>query len=269
VLLAASVCVAADSVQSLQNQNGASEHTDAHDRAAMQQLVIANKNYSSWSLRPWLLLKVKNIPFAETKLRLDVASPASTFRSAMKAQAPKASGKVPLLIEPDGLQVHDSLAICERLAELHPKLGLWPASPSERALARAVVCEMHSGFTDMRQNLVVNLEAHLPVQGRAAMQKPGVAKDVARVFDIWQDLLSKHQGPFLFGEEFTIADAFFAPVVTRFVTYEIAAPSKAVAAYMHCVMTLPAMLEWIHAAKQEHDFIPEQEPHRESPAAKL
>jgi glutathione S-transferase len=204
------------------------------------ELVIANRNYSSWSLRPWLALKQTDLPFSVSVIPLRQEN----TRAEILARSP--SGKVPALIDGD-LTVWDSLAICEYIAELAPQAGLWPADPATRAVARSVASEMHSGFMALRSNMPMNLRAELPGWGRT----PDVIADIARIEKIWTGLREKYaaSGPFLFGG-FTIADAMYAPVVTRFKTYGVAL-NDAAQAYADAVLETPAMQEWRKAALKE------------------
>lgn len=204
------------------------------------ELVIANQNYSSWSLRPWLALKQTGLPFSLTVIPLKQ----DDTKAQILARSP--SGKVPALIH-DGLTVWDSLAICEYLAELAPDAGLWPADRAARATARSVSAEMHSSFTALRSNMPMNIRGDLPGWGRA----PGVADDIARIEAIWTDLRQRFgsHGPYLFGG-FTIADAMYAPVVTRFKTYGVEINPTA-QAYADAVQAHPFMREWTAAALAE------------------
>jgi len=204
------------------------------------ELVIANQNYSSWSLRPWLALKQTGLPFSLTVIPLKQES----TRAQILARSP--SGKVPALIH-DGLTVWDSLAICEYLAELAPDAGLWPVDRAARATARSVSAEMHSSFTALRANMPMNISGALPGWGRA----PGVADDIARIEAIWTDLRQRYgaEGAYLFGG-FTIADAMYAPVVTRFKTYGVQINPTA-QAYADAVLAHPFMQEWTSAALAE------------------
>jgi glutathione S-transferase len=217
----------------------------------MYTLLIGNKNYSSWSLRPWLALSVTGIPFKEEKLTL--FSP--EFAARLGPITP--AGTVPVLLD-GNFAVWDSLAICEYAAEQHPQARLWPADPQARARARSLAAQMHSGFGHLRNALPMNIEAHLP-----GIEIPQAAKqDISRMQAIWQDTRAEYgrSGPFLFGG-FTIADAFFAPVVSRFVTYGVTAAGAA-RDYMNAVLALPAMQAWIRDARAEGIFIAEDEPYR-------
>lgn len=228
----------------------------------MPTLYIGNKNYSSWSMRPWVLMTQAGIPFEEVLLRFDSFDPDSQFKQAATALSPSAS--VPVLVE-DGLTVWDTLAIAEYLAERHPALQLWPADPAQRALARSVTAMMHSGFGALREHFPMNIEASLPdIGARVLREQPAVADDVQRVQALWQDLLARHDGELLFGH-FTIADAFFAPVVMRLTTYAVPV-SPRVAHYMQAVQALPGVQQWVAGALAEHDFRPFEEPYRQAPA---
>ena len=198
-------------------------------------LVIGNKNYSSWSLRPWIALKVLGIPFDE--VRIPLYRPGSKGRILDYSPA----GKVPILRDGDTV-VWDSLAILEYLAEKYP---LWPADRAERAKARAVAAEMHAGFAALREHMSMNTRQRYPGKGRT----PESMADVARIDEIW----SQAKGPFLFGA-FGAADAMYAPVVLRFCTYGVEVRKKS---YMDAMLALPAMREWIEAAEREPESIPE------------
>jgi len=221
------------------------------------QLYIGNKNYSSWSMRPWLLMTHAGIAFEEMQLRLswDDSSP---FKKTLHALAP--TGWVPLLVD-DGFAVWDSLAIAEYLAEKFPAKRLWPADRLQRARARSLCAEMHSGFGELRNVFGMNIEADLTdVGARLLAEKPAAADDVKRIDAMWQDALAASGGPFLFGD-FSIADAFFAPVCSRVATYGLPLGPVA-AAYAKRVRALSAFVEWADAGRAEHDFLPEDEPYR-------
>ncbi len=221
------------------------------------QLYIGNKNYSSWSLRPWLLMTQAGIAFEEVPLRMNF-EPGSPFKTALAAVSPTA--KVPLLVD-DGFAVWDTLAIAEYLADKFPDKRLWPADAKARARARSLCAEMHSGFQALRKGCPMNIEAELPEVGaRLLRDEPSLAQDLARINSMWQQQLDQSGGPFLFGA-FGIADAYFAPVVTRLRTYALPVPA-AVAAYMARIEATPAMRQWVAAALDEHDFLPFDEPYR-------
>lgn len=208
----------------------------------MLQLVIGNKNFSSWSLRPWLLLKQAGLPFREIPVRLRQAD----TKAQILAHSP--SGKVPALIDGD-LTVWDSLAICEYLAEKASlnQVDLWPADPKARAEARSVSAEMHSGFAALRQQMSMEVAASRPGEG----QTPEVLADIARIADLWTSCRERFAaaGPFLFGD-FSVADAMYAPVAFRFHTYGVELPPLA-AAYRDTLLALPAMQEWAAGARAE------------------
>jgi glutathione S-transferase len=227
----------------------------------MLQLVIANKNYSSWSMRPWVLMRQAGIPFEEVMLPFDAVdsfSPTSPFKQGALALNP--AGKVPILRDGD-LVVWDSLAIAETLAERFPDKALWPADPAARARARSVCAEMHAGFTALRTHCPMNIEASLPDIGALVWRdKPALRADVARVQAMWEDLLTRHGGPMLFGP-FAIADAYFAPVCMRMRTYALPV-SPVVQAYVDRVTALPSVAAWIDGALAEKRFVVEDEPYR-------
>ncbi len=200
------------------------------------QLVIGNKNYSSWSLRPWLAMKVLGLTFDE--IRISLYGPGSKAR--ILAHSP--AGRVPILKDGETL-VWDSLAIIEYLAERYPQL--WPRDRAERARARSISAEMHSGFAALREHMSMNVRKRYPGKGRTSE----VDKDIARIGAIWAEA----KGPFLFGE-FTAADAMYAPVVLRFRTYDVEGPNRR---YLQAMLALPAMREWIEAAEREAETIPE------------
>ena len=221
------------------------------------QLYIGNKNYSSWSLRPWLLMRQAGIAFEEVKLRLsfDEGSP---FKHALEAVAP--TGKVPVLVD-DGFAVWDTLAIAEYLAEKFPDKGLWPAGQRDRARARSLCAEMHAGFAALRNHFPMNIEASLPEVGAAKLREvPEVGRDVARIAEQWTGQLAVSGGPFQFGD-FGIVDAYFAPVCSRVRTYGVPL-IEAAAAYAQQVLELPAMQQWDREARAEGDFLPFDEPYR-------
>ncbi|TAJ84281.1 glutathione S-transferase family protein [Reyranella sp.] len=207
-------------------------------------LVIGNKNYSSWSLRGWLMAKIAGIEFDEIVVPLDRPETLATIRK----HSP--SGRVPVLLH-RGLAVWESLAIAEYLNDLKPEVGLWPPSAAARAHARAISCEMHAGFMDLRNNMPMNIRASFPGKGMT----PGVRADIERITGLWRDCRKRFAGAFqkddgfLFGT-FGAADAMFAPVVTRFKTYSVTLDSDA-DAYCTAVLGHPAMKEWIDAAAHE------------------
>jgi glutathione S-transferase len=203
-------------------------------------LVIGNKNYSSWSLRPWIALKVLGLPFEERRIAL--YGPQS--QEAILRFSP--AGKVPVLID-DGTTVWDSAAILEYLAEKHGRL--WPADAAQRARARSICAEMHSGFPNLRNHMSMNVRRRYPGKGRT----PEVLREIQRIDEIW----SQATKPFLFGP-FSAADAMYAPVALRFRTYAVQLSGRA-QAYMDVLLGLPAMQEWIAAAAREPESIPQFE----------
>jgi glutathione S-transferase len=203
-------------------------------------LVIGNKNYSSWSFRPWLAMKVAGIAFDETVISLE----AKDFKARVIALS--GAGKVPVLIDGQ-IRVWESIAILEYVAEKFPAAALWPNDDSARAHARAVAAEMHAGFMPLRRLLPMNVWR--PVKPQAL--DDGSKTDVARIEAIWRDCRARYgaAGPFLFGA-FGAADAMYAPVVWRFHTYAVEV-SDAARAYMGAMMALPAWREWQDAARRE------------------
>ena len=208
-------------------------------------LIIGNKNLSSWSLRPWVLMKHFDIPFAEKMIRLDQPD----TRATIKDVSP--SGLVPCLVHGDN-HIWDSLAIAEYLAELYPDQHLWPRGQKARALARCLASEMHSGFSSLRGTWPMDFVK----EGKGLWGGPGVRKDITRIVTLWEDALERYGaslgGPFLFGR-FSIADAMYAPVVSRFRTYGPLRVSEPVAEYLETMWTLPAMQEWGEGARKEAD----------------
>jgi glutathione S-transferase len=199
-------------------------------------LVIGNKNYSSWSLRPWIAMKVFDFAFDEKRIPLDRAA----TKDEILGHSP--AGKVPVLVDGQ-TTVWDSLAILEYLAEKN--LRLWPSRPAERARARAISAEMHSGFPQLRNHMSMNVRKRYPGKGRTAE----VATEIQRILEIW----NAAQKPFLFGP-FSAADAMYAPVVLRFRTYDVELPGAS-RAYADEMLALPAMREWIEAAEREPESI--------------
>jgi glutathione S-transferase len=212
-------------------------------------LTIGNKNYSSWSMRPWIAMKVAGIAFAETVISLDAAE----FKPTLLRLSPV--GKVPVLSDGD-VHVWESLAILEYLAEKFPAAKLWPTDAKARAHARAIANEMHAGFVPLRRHCPMNFWR--PVKKRELA--PDVAANVSRIDEMWSHCRAAFGsgGSFLFGA-FTAADAMYAPVVSRFSTYavDVSAPSRA---YMDAVMGLPAWSEWRAAALKETWVLAEDEP---------
>jgi glutathione S-transferase len=224
----------------------------------MIKLYIGNKNYSSWSMRPWVLLKQAVIDFEEVMVRFDSFDSQSQFKTTLSKLSP--TGKVPLLVDGD-LAVWDTLAIAEYVAEAFPDKQLWPADKAARARARSVCAEMHAGFTGLRGNCPMNIEAQLPDIGALIWRdKPAVRADVARISAMWEELLAQYGGPMLFGQ-FSVADAYFAPVCARLKTYALPV-SPVVGAYVDRVQALPGVQAWIAGALAEKDFLDFEEPYR-------
>ncbi len=230
------------------------------------KLYIGNKNYSSWSMRPWVLLTQAGIAFDEVMLRFDSFAADSAFRQAIGKISPV--GKVPCLVDGDvagGLVVWDTLAIAEYLVEKYPDKKLWPQDAAQRARARSICAEMHSGFTALRGACPMNIEASLPDIGALVLRdKPGVQADVARIETIFTELLAQHGGPFLFGTQFTIADAYFAPVCMRFTTYALS-QNPVVNVYATRMHATQGVAQWTAQALAEHDFVDFDEPYRLKP----
>jgi glutathione S-transferase len=215
-------------------------------------LVIANKNYSSWSMRPWVLLRGRGIPFQERMLKF--GSP--QWRDHIAQLSP--SGLVPVLWEGEpgtGFATWDTLAIAERLYELFPDRGIWPTDPKARSRARSAAAEMHSGFRALRSAMPMNVRSRYPGKG----MNEGVAKDVARISTIW----AAARQPYLFGE-FCAADAFYAPVASRLVTYDVELIGAA-REYQLALLESPAVKTWSADAVKETEFVAEDEPYATAP----
>lgn len=215
-------------------------------------LVIANKNYSSWSMRPWVLLRGRGIPFQERMLKFE----SREWRDQIGKLSP--SGLVPVLWEGEpggGLATWDTLAIAERLHEICPERGIWPADSRLRARARSVAAEMHSGFRALRGAMPMNIRSRYPGKG----MNDGVANDVARISAIWEAA----KRPYLFGE-FCAADAFYAPVATRFVTYGVELKGAA-REYQQALLDSPGVKAWNADAVKEIEFVAEDEPYATPP----
>ena len=222
------------------------------------RLYIGNKNYSSWSLRPWLLLREAGIPFDEVKLRFDDPSRPAGFREAALRLSP--TGRVPVL-EDAGLYVWDSLAIAEYVAERFPEKQLWPVDPRDRAQARCFCAEMHAGFSALRSCFPMNMELEDPSIGqRVLAQQPAAASDLERIDRLFESALSRSGGPLLYGS-FTVADAYFAPVLSRARSYGLPL-SAGSARYAQVVWALPSLQAWHAEALAERDFITDDEPYR-------
>lgn len=201
-------------------------------------LFVGSKRYSSWSLRPYLALAHTGTPFQTTTILLDQDDTKASIAKVTPA------GRVPVLHH-DDLVVWDSLAVCEYVAELFPEAKLWPTDRATRAKARAISAEMHSGFAALRREMSMDVGANKPGQGHTA----DALVDIRRVHAIWHEALAASGGPFLFGS-FTIADAMYAPVATRFVTYGVDLDASC-RAYVDALYALPAMKQWIDDAAHE------------------
>ena len=224
----------------------------------MLTLVIGNKNYSSWSMRPWVLLRQAGIPFEERKIRFEAFEGDSAFKREVLKINP--AGRVPVLVD-DGFAVWDTLAIAEYLAEKFPERQLWPRDARARARARSICAEMHAGFSALRTHCPMNIEASLPQAGALIWRdKAAVRSDVERIVQMWTGLLAEHPGGMLFGD-FSIADAYFAPVCTRLRTYALPVPDV-VADYIERVYALPGVKAWVEEAVAERDFLDFEEPYR-------
>ena len=205
----------------------------------MLKIVVGNKKYSSWSLRPWLVLKHAGVPFEETVVALDMPDTDANIRK----YSP--SGRVPALIDGE-LTVWDSLSICEYLNEKFPEKRLWPQDRARRAIARSLCAEMHSGFANLRNDCSMKIVQQYPYKAL----RPETQAEVDRIAAIWEDCLKQSGGPFLFGKEPCIADAFYAPVVSRLRTYSIPV-SGAAKAYCDTVWAWPPLQAWVADAQRE------------------
>lgn len=210
------------------------------------KLLIGNRNYSTWSLRPWLVLRHFEIPFEDEVVQLS----GEGFREYLATRSP--TGKVPVLFDGD-LVIPETIAIIEYLADLHPDKPIWPADIRQRAVARAAAAEMHSAFQSLRSYAPMNLRASHP--GKVSMDS--VARDLHRLETLWGDLLASSGGPYLFGP-FTAADAMFAPVATRIRTYALPV-SDLLGAYVEAIYSLPAFQEWLGLALHEPWIVDEDE----------
>lgn len=236
----------------------------------MLELVIGNKNYSSWSMRPWVLLRHFDIPFEERKLRFDF-TPGSAFYAELAKWTPAA--KVPVLIDhgdardrdapPLPLAIWETLAITEYVAERFPQHAVWPRDARARARARSLAAEMHAGFVPLRSHCGMNIEARLPAVGqRIIAEQAGVRADLQRLAAMWTEALAASGGPFLFGA-FCAADAFYAPVAARIRSFALPLPAEP-AAYVERLLDAPGVADWIADALAEADFLDFEEPYRSS-----
>ena len=227
----------------------------------MLQLYIGNKNYSSWSMRPWIALRQFGIPFEEVMLRFDSFDADSQFKQSLARVSP--AGTVPVLID-EGFSIWDTLAIAEYLAEKFPQHALWPRDVRARARARSLCAEMHAGFRALRSACSMNIEASMPEIGqRVLAEQPGIRVDLERLADAWQDALATSGGPFLFGD-YSLADAYFAPVVARIRTYGLPLPSTAAAAWAERLWATEGVQAWVAEALAEKDFLAFEEPYRQA-----
>lgn len=221
-------------------------------------LVIANKNYSSWSARPWLVMAQLGIPFRERMVKFDSAD----WNDNIAALSP--SGLVPVLWEGQpgrGFATFDTIAIVERLHELFPDAGVWPANPQARSQARSLVADFHAGYRNLRDAMPMNIRSRHPGKG----DSPEVRAEVHALCANWREAKTRFggNGPFLFGE-FCAADAYFTPVVSRFVTYDVALPGHATR-YQATLLDTRAMHAWTEAALEETEFVPMDEPYASPP----
>jgi len=214
------------------------------------KLAIANKNYSSWSMRPWVLLTQAGIAFEEIQLKFSDEGRVRGIENYSPTR------KVPVLMI-EGEPVWDSLAICEAVAELFPDKRLWPEDAHARRIARSICAEMHAGFHSLRGAMPMNIRASLPGRGMS----PEVQKDIDRVVEIWESCRARYGsgGELLFGQ-FSVADAFFAPVAARFPTYAVVLPPVA-QRYADALLMLPAVRDWTAQARRETEFVRADEPY--------
>ncbi|MCX8712861.1 glutathione S-transferase [Gilliamella sp. B2969] len=223
-------------------------------------LYIGNKNYSTWSMRPWVVMKYFDIPFAEKLVKFDSFDEDSIFKTTISSISK--FGTVPILVDND-LVITDSLAICEYLAEQHRNLALWPTDIKRRAMARSLVAKMHSGFQAIRNYLPMNIEAELPEVGQIILRDhPEVKKELLFLDDLLTSFLSsnKSNDRYLFGD-FSIADGFYAPLCLRLKNYHIQT-SSTLANYIETICYTKGIQDWINAALKEHSFVTMDEPYR-------
>ncbi len=221
-------------------------------------LVIGNKNYSSWSLRPWALMTELGIPFAERMLKFD----SEDWEANIDALSP--ARLVPVLWEGEpreGFATFDTVAIVERLNDLYPDRGIWPANDRARARARSLVANFHSGYAALRSAMPMNIRSHHPGKGH----EPDVMVDIERLTAFWRDTRAEFgtRSPYLFGN-FSAADAYFLPVASRFATYDPPLDSET-EEYCRALLDTMAMREWGRAARLETEFVPEDEPYADPP----
>ena len=221
------------------------------------QLLIGNKNYSSWSMRPWVLMRQLGIHFEEVMLRLDFAEH-SAFRREVARFSP--AGRVPVLLD-DDFSVWDTLAIIEYLHDKFPGRGIWPEDIRHRARARSLAAEMHAGFAALRNHCPMNIELRAPEIGaRLWDEHAALRNDALRIEVMWAEALAASGGPFLFGD-FGAVDAMYAPVCMRLLSYGLPMPATT-RLYVEHMRTAPGVAAWIADALEEKDFIAEDEPYR-------
>ncbi|MEK8044757.1 glutathione S-transferase [Ideonella margarita] len=224
----------------------------------MMELWIGNRNYSSWSMRPGVLVNHFQLPVAQRLVRFDSFEANSAFKQTLRGVSP--TGKVPVLLD-GALAVWDTLAIAETLAERFPEHNIWPRDAARRARARSLCAEMHSGFTQLRSHCAMNIEASLAdVGARLLREHAGIQADLNRLQAMWADALRDSGGPFLFGD-FSNADAYFAPVVSRIRTYGLPVDAS-VRPWMDAVWASPGVQAWVTEALAEADFLDFEEPYR-------
>ena len=219
-----------------------SQALEAAEKSSLK-LIIANKRYSSWSMRPWVVMTAFGIPFEEIRIPLD--QPDTSAKIAEYSPA----GRIPVLIAGE-MVIWDSLAICEYLAEQFSEKHLWPKNVAARAMARSICAEMHSGFTGMRTAMAMNIGARHPGKGRT----PDAQADVARMCEIWETCLARYAHHRFLFDEFSITDAYIAPVVMRFQTYGVSL-APALQAYANRVAAHPAVAQWVREATEEKERI--------------
>lgn len=226
----------------------------------MLTLYIGNKNYSSWSMRPWILMRQAGIAFEEVTLRFDGFDINSNFKQQALALSPV--GRVPILVD-DDLVISDSLAICEYLADKFPEKHLWPTPLTQRAKARSLCAEIHSGFQVLRTLCPMNIEAQLPQVGAQLWEEHAALRDdMARLEAMWGPVLAASKGPMLF-DKFGVVDAYLAPLCMRIATYSLPV-SAGLDVYARRLRTLPSVQEWMQRALAEHDFLQFGEPYRQT-----
>ncbi len=226
------------------------------------KLYIGNKNYSSWSMRSWVLLRQTGIPFEEVKVLFDSFAPESHFKKTILSLNPR--GQVPVLVDGD-LIVTDTLAIAEYLAETFPEKNLWPTDKMVRTKARSACAEMHSGFTALRSHCPMNIEASLPHIGQLLLRdKPAVAADLTRLEALLVGFLTEHAASHpdqMLCGTFSIVDAYFAPVIMRINTYGLPT-SPLLRSYVERLCAMPGVANWVQDAKRENEFRDFEEPYR-------